>query len=106
VEVAGHVSEPIPTQPRRSTSGAAPAGVWSSSPHPGQAGERKIVTDAVGTTWRTGDIYETSALVTIYGMFFIAVLALLRTAQQRAAAPALTTEVKTTKRANPARLSG
>jgi uncharacterized membrane protein len=65
------------------------------------SGDRKIVTDAVGTTWRTGDIYETSALVTIYGMFFIAALALLRIAQQRTATPALTTVVNPTKPAEP-----
>lgn len=51
-------------------------------------GDRRIVTDATGTTWRTGDIYETAALVTIYGMFFIVVLALLR--QRRTSAPAYT----------------
>ena len=47
-------------------------------------GERTTVTDALGMTWRTGDIYETSVLVTIYGMVFIAALALLRITQQRA----------------------
>jgi uncharacterized membrane protein len=62
-------------------------------------GDRKIVVDAVGMTWRTGDIYETSALVTGYGMFFIAALALLRIAQQRIAAPALNAEVKAGTRA-------
>ncbi|MDX6239368.1 MAG: hypothetical protein QOG10_4183 [Kribbellaceae bacterium] len=64
-------------------------------------GERKDVTDAVGNTWRTGDIYEASALVTVYGMFFFAVLALLRIAQQRTAAPAPTTSVQATKQAEP-----
>ena len=49
-------------------------------------GQRTTVTDAVGATWRTGDIYETSALVTVYGMLFIAVLALLRIAQRRTTA--------------------
>jgi uncharacterized membrane protein len=62
-------------------------------------GDRKIVVDAVGMTWRTADIYETSALVTIYGMFFIAALALLRIAQQHAAAPALPAAVKAANRA-------
>jgi hypothetical protein len=56
--------------------------------------DRTTVTDAVGTTWSIGDIYETSALVTIYGMFFIAALGLLRIAQQRTAAPALPKAVK------------
>ncbi|MDX6350314.1 MAG: hypothetical protein QOF84_5104 [Streptomyces sp.] len=51
-------------------------------------GDHKTVTDAAGHTWQTADIYETSTLVTVYGMFFIAVLALLRIAQQRTAAPA------------------
>jgi uncharacterized membrane protein len=46
-------------------------------------GERTTVTDAVGATWRTGDIYETSVLLTVYGMFFLALLALLRIAQRR-----------------------
>jgi uncharacterized membrane protein len=64
-------------------------------------GERTNVTDAVGNTWRTGDIYETSALVTVYGMFFFAVLALLRIAQQRSAASAPTTSVQATKQVEP-----
>jgi putative membrane protein len=64
-------------------------------------GDRKDVTDAVGNTWRTADIYETSALVTVYGMFFFTVLALLRIAQQRTAAPTPTTAVKATERAEP-----
>ena len=46
-------------------------------------GERTTVTDAVGATWCTGDIHETSVLLTVYGMFFIALLALLRIAQRR-----------------------
>ena len=65
------------------------------------------VTDAVGTTWRTSDIYETSVLLTVYGMFLIALLALLRIAQRRTTAAALAAEVNTIQRAepNPARLS-
>jgi len=55
------------------------------------------VTDAIGNVWKTADIYETSALVTVYGMFFVTLLAVLRIAQQRAAAPALPTSVKATK---------
>jgi uncharacterized membrane protein len=68
-------------------------------------GERTTVTDAVGTTWRTGDIYETSVLITVYGMFFVAALALLRIAQQRTAAPALPTQVTATQQSkrDPAR---
>jgi uncharacterized membrane protein len=49
-------------------------------------GKRNTVTDAAGTTWQTGAIYETSVLLTIYGMLFIAALALLRIANQRATA--------------------
>jgi putative membrane protein len=45
--------------------------------------ERKVVTDALGQTWRTADIYETSALTTVYGLVFIAALAFLRIAQRR-----------------------
>ncbi|HEY0495800.1 MAG TPA: carotenoid biosynthesis protein [Kutzneria sp.] len=44
---------------------------------------RTVVTDAVGQTWHTADIYETSALTTVYGLGFIAVLAFLRIAQRR-----------------------
>jgi uncharacterized membrane protein len=64
-------------------------------------GERTTVTDAVGVTWGTGDIYETSVLVTIYGMVLIALLALLRIAQQRSTASALTTQITATKDAKP-----
>ncbi|MCU1685728.1 MAG: hypothetical protein JWQ81_6467, partial [Amycolatopsis sp.] len=46
-------------------------------------GENTTVTDAAGKTWHTADIYETSALLTVYGMLFIALLALLRIAQRR-----------------------
>jgi putative membrane protein len=48
-------------------------------------GDRTTVTDATGHTWQTADIYETSVLLAIYGMVFIAVLALLRIAQRRTA---------------------
>jgi putative membrane protein len=70
-------------------------------------GGRTTVTDAVGATWRTGDIYETSVLLTIYGMSFIALLALLRIAQRRTTAAALAAPVDTIQRKepNPARLS-
>jgi putative membrane protein len=70
-------------------------------------GERTTVTDAVGATWRTGDIFETSVLLTVYGMFFIALLALLRIAQRRTTAAASAAEVNTIQRVepNPARLS-
>jgi uncharacterized membrane protein len=70
-------------------------------------GERTTVIDAVGATSRTGDIYETSVLLTIYGMCFIALLALLRIAQRRTTASALAAEVNTIQpgEPNPARLS-
>jgi uncharacterized membrane protein len=45
--------------------------------------DRVTVTDATGQPWRTGDIYETSLLVAVYGMGFLALLALLRVAQRR-----------------------
>jgi putative membrane protein len=47
--------------------------------------DHNAVTDAVGNTWQTADIYETSALVTVYGMLFFALLAVLRIAQQHIA---------------------
>ena len=48
-------------------------------------GEQTTVTDATGATWQTADIYETSALLAIYGMGFLALLSLLRIAQRRLA---------------------
>jgi putative membrane protein len=45
-------------------------------------GDRRTVTDATGHIWRTGDIYESSILFTLYGMLFLALLALLRIAQR------------------------
>lgn len=53
--------------------------------------ERTTVTDALGQTWRTGDIYETSVLTMIYGMGFITVLAALSLARRHAVAPARST---------------
>lgn len=50
-------------------------------------GERVTVTDATGQAWRTGDIYEISILLAIYGMLFLALLAVLRIAQ-RSVSPA------------------
>jgi putative membrane protein len=51
------------------------------------SGERTTVTDAVGMVWRTGDIYETGVVVTIYGMSLLALLALLRIAQRQSTPP-------------------
>jgi uncharacterized membrane protein len=45
--------------------------------------DRVAVTDPNGTTWQTGDIYETSLLLAVYGMLFLALLATLRIAQRR-----------------------
>lgn len=59
-------------------------------------GERTTVTDALGQTWRTSDIYETSVLMTIYGMVFITVLAALSLARRSAAAPASPTDALAT----------
>jgi uncharacterized membrane protein len=68
-------------------------------------GAHTVVVDATGTTWRTGNIYETSALVAVYGMLFIAVLALLRLAQQGTAARALTGAVNAASVAEPDHLA-
>jgi putative membrane protein len=68
-------------------------------------GERTTVTDAVGTTWRTGDIYETSVLLTVYGMCFISLLALLRLAQRHTTGAAPAAQASTVQEAQPARLS-
>jgi uncharacterized membrane protein len=46
-------------------------------------GDHTTVTDATGATWNTADIYETSALLAIYGMAFLALLALLNLARRR-----------------------
>jgi uncharacterized membrane protein len=64
-------------------------------------GERTTVTDAVGATWRTGDIYETSVRLTVYGNVLHRVLAMLRIAQRRTTAAALAAEVNTIPRAEP-----
>jgi uncharacterized membrane protein len=39
-------------------------------------------TDATGMTWRSGDIYETSALVALLAMMFVVVLATLKVARE------------------------
>jgi uncharacterized membrane protein len=39
------------------------------------------VTDAVGRNWQTGDIYETSTIITIFTMIFASVLAFFKIAQ-------------------------
>ena len=58
------------------------------------SGERTTVTDAAGVTWRTADIYESSVLLTVYGMLFMALLALLRIAQRHTTTAASAAEVE------------
>jgi uncharacterized membrane protein len=72
------------------------------------SGDRTTVTDAAGTTWKTGDIYETSVLLAVYGMVFIALLTLLRIAQQHTTTPATPAADNTVERTQPdtAHLSG
>jgi uncharacterized membrane protein len=53
--------------------------------------DHKTVTDAIGNSWQTADIYETSALVTVYGMCLLALIAFLRIAQQHTTASAAIT---------------
>lgn len=50
-------------------------------------GDRTTVIDATGQDWQTADIYETSILSTIYGMLFLALLAVLRVGQRHLAIP-------------------
>ena len=59
------------------------------------------VTDAVGNKWQTADIYETSALVTVYGMVFIGLLALLRIAQLHTTTPSISPAAKTAGQTKP-----
>jgi uncharacterized membrane protein len=53
-------------------------------------GKNSIVTDAAGRAWHSADIYETSALLAVYGMGFIALLALLRIIQRHQDEPSPT----------------
>jgi Carotenoid biosynthesis protein len=52
-----------------------------------RTGDRTTVTDATGATWNTADIYETSALLAVYGMGFIALLALVGLARRHTSGP-------------------
>lgn len=45
--------------------------------------DRMPVPDPSGTTWQTGDIDDSSLLLAVYGMLFLALLATLRIAQRR-----------------------
>ncbi|MFD4524372.1 carotenoid biosynthesis protein [Streptomyces sp. NPDC058470] len=70
-------------------------------------GRHTTVTDAAGVTWSTADIYESSVLLTVYGMCFIALLALLRIAQRRTTTATSAPQDSTVERTepNPERLS-
>jgi uncharacterized membrane protein len=50
------------------------------------------VTDASGTTWQTSDILETSAIVSIYTMLFIAIFTTVKLIQGTTTAPAHPTD--------------
>ncbi|NEA30130.1 carotenoid biosynthesis protein [Streptomyces sp. SID13031] len=65
--------------------------------------DHETVTDAIGNSWQTADIYETSALVTVYGMCLLALIALLRIAQQHTTASAPAAAAIATKQAEPER---
>jgi hypothetical protein len=68
--------------------------------------DRVAVTDASGTTWHTGDIYETSVLLVIYGMLFLTLLAVLRIAARHTERPEAREFVATSQtHAEPARLA-
>jgi putative membrane protein len=47
-------------------------------------GRNHLVTDATGATWRTRDIYETAAIVSIYTLLFVSVLSFLKIARSGA----------------------
>jgi putative membrane protein len=49
---------------------------------PAFVGENVRVTDRSGTTWMTGDLFDTQALVTIFTMGFIVVLSAIRIARR------------------------
>ena len=49
---------------------------------PAFVGENVQVADPTGTTWMTGDIYDSQALVTIFTMVFIVVLSAIRIARR------------------------
>jgi hypothetical protein len=50
---------------------------------PAFVGENVQVADPTGTTWMTGNIYDSLALVTIFTMVFIAVLSTIRIARDK-----------------------
>ena len=57
-------------------------------------GRSRLVTDATGAIWRTGDIYETAAIFSIYTLLFVSVLSFLKIArwgrESRRTAPSIT----------------
>ncbi len=54
------------------------------------------VTDASGTTWQTSDILETSAIVSIYTMLFIAIFTMVKLIQGATTAPERPTDSQLT----------
>jgi hypothetical protein len=44
-------------------------------------GRNLPVTDPTGAIWRTGDIYETAAIISIYTLLFVSVLSFLKIAR-------------------------
>ncbi|HEX9056550.1 MAG TPA: carotenoid biosynthesis protein [Ktedonobacterales bacterium] len=51
------------------------------------AGRDRLVTDAVGRVWHTGDIVETAAIISIFTMLFAAILTAVKLLQSPSAAP-------------------
>jgi uncharacterized membrane protein len=102
---------PLPdAQPHRSTTSDLQATLLYAAMTIGyfvklSTGERVTITDATGATWNTANIYETSALLTVYGMCFIVLLALLRISQRRHDEPIPTTAPNADKHAQPAPVS-
>jgi putative membrane protein len=62
----------------------------------------RSVTDATGAVWNTGAIHETSAIVGLYTMVFIAVLATIKLIQNASAAPVNQPDTPAIERAQPA----
>ncbi|MGE5335245.1 MAG: hypothetical protein ACM3N4_11135, partial [Nitrososphaerota archaeon] len=48
-------------------------------------GHDRIVTDATGAVWHTANIFETTAIVSLFTMIFIAALVAIKLAQQQTA---------------------
>jgi uncharacterized membrane protein len=85
-----HFRGPVPTTPRaRTTSDLTAVILYAATTltfvDVYLTRDRTPVTDPSGTTWHTGDIYESSLLLAGYGLLFFALLATLRIAQRRLA---------------------